>query len=1399
MGLFRNMLASVDSTQSLRDKGDAARDVRNWQAAIGLYTRYLERVPEDAAIWVQLGHAQKESGDPSLAERSYRQALSIEPGNPDTYVQLGHVMKLIGNIGEAVAHYRKALELDTDFPAALQELVNHDADHGTQYVRLASSSASDNSAITLKFSRSMMVEGRNFDVHHGQREIKLEVSGIKEVFDCIVFEGRTANTITPDVVHIDAVLPGYIWRDRGPEEDSVVRLLVDGLQVGGALTLTRQDVIKAIDGLAATSKPESAVFEALSALEHVKYGLLFEQLSPTAKTFIRNTVALFKLDDYLELPEIEPQAAWMKEKATKSIAQLLGERIRKEFALGVRSTPSRDPAELLRGLIDKYFSGKDLTLQVEFKGDLLVSLAEYFCQIDNFEPLFELWWLHTAGRTELKTGQNWDRSLAMPFLLKLGQQELLASVMSMVTKNPNDWINTACIAWTLKAALRSDKKQWDRSQLLVITRTFMDLVDAHAVSYWSRSPCANLIDASAALLLSRHVFPQDVNAAITSFALRCYGLSPQFWRAVDAAAGGAGAPHLGAEIDAGRAACRVIQAYVEAASPANAPTRAEVEVALLFFVNCKAHDVARMRLEILGPSGIIDPGQPPHLKLMAQGYDVSEALLRHLAFPGAPELPVSLAQSVRNAVRERIGNVVHSPNRDLIRQVVSRAHGFLKNLERRSDAAAAADELEQIFSMLYQSSDKAWPFVDLAIGLALYTDVLGGGHEEIAPKPGVFLLSRLSALSQADRKALRSNVMLRSVYSRFAIIAERSGSSLALSLHSQLEQRTKLPLRQPPEPLKEMEALWYSACGLFDTLVLVYSCRANLETRVQEIRKSWLGKVAELGVPYLIVVGDGKDEVIGDVLYVNAPDTYEGLPQKSVRMLQWVERHSRFAHVFKIDDDCFLDAEEFFYTWTYRKFNFYGRQLRRELGSKPRMWHMSRSATRRGKLELDKSSEPAVYLDGGCGYTLSRDALIALSTSLASPEGRRLTHVSYSEDKLVGDLLQLQGINPRSSDYLTAVMRSTHAGGRPIMQWENTFFPSVMSGIKVAHMDRADELVQRAEEYARGTLSPKKIWPTTGKVKLSGESGTLELISSNEKLAVATAAPVAVASVVRNELLMLPHFLTHYRKLGVASFLIVDNCSDDGTLEYLAEQPDVALFSAAGSFRAAAQGTDWKHAMMAQFRLGKWTLVADADELLLYRDYETRSLEAYLGDPAFAEADAFLTLMVDMYPKGSLSMATFESGDLFSEAGYVDRQPLLRTSLGRGRFATRLTRTSGLRHRLFPGSRPELFVSEKVALLKYKPWMKISVSMHYVADVKLATSSMLLAHFKYNAEFRARALREIKRGQYFNNAEEYKKYMEIITEGQDVLYDPDASIPWRECEEICEILGGAASGRVRRE
>lgn len=92
------------------EAGDAARDVRDWQAAALAYRRYLGTVPDDAGIWVQLGHALKESGAIAEAETAYRAALDVRADDVDACLHLSHLLRASGRQDEASAFCRDAAD-----------------------------------------------------------------------------------------------------------------------------------------------------------------------------------------------------------------------------------------------------------------------------------------------------------------------------------------------------------------------------------------------------------------------------------------------------------------------------------------------------------------------------------------------------------------------------------------------------------------------------------------------------------------------------------------------------------------------------------------------------------------------------------------------------------------------------------------------------------------------------------------------------------------------------------------------------------------------------------------------------------------------------------------------------------------------------------------------------------------------------------------------------------------------------------------------------------------------------------------------------------------------------------------------------------------------------------------
>jgi glycosyltransferase involved in cell wall biosynthesis len=101
---------------------DRCRDARNWESARTNYEEALALNPNLQPIWIQLGHARKESGDLVAAEEAYRQALQLKPSDADTYLQLGHLYKIRNQMGQALEAYMQAQELDPSLGDARVEI-----------------------------------------------------------------------------------------------------------------------------------------------------------------------------------------------------------------------------------------------------------------------------------------------------------------------------------------------------------------------------------------------------------------------------------------------------------------------------------------------------------------------------------------------------------------------------------------------------------------------------------------------------------------------------------------------------------------------------------------------------------------------------------------------------------------------------------------------------------------------------------------------------------------------------------------------------------------------------------------------------------------------------------------------------------------------------------------------------------------------------------------------------------------------------------------------------------------------------------------------------------------------------------------------------------------------------
>ncbi len=282
--------------------------------------------------------------------------------------------------------------------------------------------------------------------------------------------------------------------------------------------------------------------------------------------------------------------------------------------------------------------------------------------------------------------------------------------------------------------------------------------------------------------------------------------------------------------------------------------------------------------------------------------------------------------------------------------------------------------------------------------------------------------------------------------------------------------------------------------------------------------------------------------------------------------------------------------------------------------------------------------------------------------------------------------------------------------------------------------------------------------------------------------------------VVRNEAARLPTCMDYYRRLGVSRFFIVDNDSDDGTPDWLLAQPDVHVWHTAASFGAARCGTDWTESLLRAHGQGRWCLVVDADELLVYPGSETRPLSDLCAELDRAGLRALMAIMVDMYSDRPIRETNTRPGEAFLDAcPYFDRQVYHDRV---ERFYDHDEHTSyfgGVRRRVFGGQEPGkderfFYCLNKTPLLKYDASFVLADNLHWTNCRETAEAAGCLLHFKFLSGFVSQAASEARRKEHWNGAVQYARYDAVLGQRPDLtLYDPALSVRFQDSRQLQEL------------
>jgi len=281
---------------------------------------------------------------------------------------------------------------------------------------------------------------------------------------------------------------------------------------------------------------------------------------------------------------------------------------------------------------------------------------------------------------------------------------------------------------------------------------------------------------------------------------------------------------------------------------------------------------------------------------------------------------------------------------------------------------------------------------------------------------------------------------------------------------------------------------------------------------------------------------------------------------------------------------------------------------------------------------------------------------------------------------------------------------------------------------------------------------------------------------------------IILFSTMKNEGHRLEYFLKYYRALGVSHFVIVDNDSDDSTVEYLSTQADVTLYHTKASYKDSNFGMHWLNFLLSKYGEGHWCLTCDPDEFIVYPHIETRDLIDLTQYMDSIKQESFFTTMLDMYSDKPVSQTRYQPGsDPLEVCKYFDGYGY---SKSYNHDITNLFVQGGVRKRIFsrnsPASSPAL---NKVPLVKWKKGYTYISSMHMILpkrlnrciDERMVTGALL--HFKFISQLDDKVKEEMVAKQHYNDSAEYKQYGDVIN-AQGVLFNSNVSIPFTGWQDL---------------
>ena len=247
-----------------------------------------------------------------------------------------------------------------------------------------------------------------------------------------------------------------------------------------------------------------------------------------------------------------------------------------------------------------------------------------------------------------------------------------------------------------------------------------------------------------------------------------------------------------------------------------------------------------------------------------------------------------------------------------------------------------------------------------------------------------------------------------------------------------------------------------------------------------------------------------------------------------------------------------------------------------------------------------------------------------------------------------------------------------------------------------------------------------------------------------------------VICVVKDDLMRMHLFLQYYRKLGIKQFAIMDDCSSDGTKEFLMAQKDVAMFTEQLGYTTLRRQV-WIQKMIEMIGLYRWYLIVDSDELFDFKDSDKISLREFAISLKLKGRTRSKAILLDMFSEDALYSARIREPEDITR---VCNLFYPKYQLDKNQYDTMVR--GGAREILIAGIQVSPWVSKYP--LVFVDELDVMLNSHYCFPFtrnRPAAPASVLRHYKFLPGDRKKYNERITKGNFLNNSQDYKAYAEL--------------------------------------